>query len=857
MEEIRISVRTLVEFILRSGDIDNRHQGAPDHAMQEGGRIHRMIQRRMGAEYKAEVSLKYTHPTEKYILVVEGRADGVIEEKGQVTIDEIKGTYRDLAKLREPVAVHLAQAKCYAYIYALQQGLGRIRVRMTYCNMETEDIRFFYEEFEFKALEQWFQELIAAYGKWADYTWEWRRIRQQSIEGLEFPFSYREGQKELVTYVYQTIYHGRKLFLEAPTGVGKTIATLFPSVKAMGKGMGEKIFYLTAKTITRTVAEETFAMLRQKGLRFKSVILTAKEKICFLEKTECNPENCPYAKGHFNRVNDAIFDMLTNEESFTREKIEEYALKYQVCPFEMCLDMSLFADGVIGDYNYLFDPHVYLKRFFAESGSKDYIFLIDEAHNLLDRGREMYSAPLIKEEFMELKREIKQTLMSENAKKDPKSEGLEQMTLELTGASEEQDFMEAGLVEKESAKRSSWKKAKSIFLRKGYAEKTEYWLEKCNKAMLELKRECDGYTVVDSIDKFVQCLMRLHAVMDEYLDEQEEEKLPVRDTLLEFFFKVSHFLDIYEILDDNYIKYTAFCEDGNFLLKLFCVNPAENLKECMRRGRSSVLFSATFLPIQYYKALLGGESQDYEVYAKSVFNPEKRALLIANDVTSKYTRRSEEEFLKITRYLHEIVSRRHGNYMVFCPSYAFLRTVYDKFAENYADEEIECMIQNEMMNEADREAFLGRFRGNEACDLQADIAMDIDTEDHTLIGFCVLGGIFGEGIDLKNDSLIGAVIVGTGLPQVCEERELLKAYFDDRGENGFDYAYRYPGMNKVLQAAGRVIRTAEDIGIVALLDERFLQPSYGRMFPREWEHFEVVNENTVAKRVERFWDSWL
>uniref|UniRef100_UPI004056D9F7 ATP-dependent DNA helicase n=1 Tax=Acetatifactor sp. TaxID=1872090 RepID=UPI004056D9F7 len=840
--EIRVSVRGFVEFILRHGDIDNRRQGAPDNAMQEGSRIHRMIQRRMGAEYQAEVSLKYTHLTEKYILIVEGRADGIIEQNGEIIIDEIKGTYRDLVKMREPVPEHLAQAKCYAYMYGLKKEQKQIRVRMTYCNIETEDIRYFYEDYEFTELDEWFQGLIASYRKWADYTWEWRQIRQASIEALAFPFQYRDGQKDLVTYVYRTIYHGKKLFLEAPTGVGKTISTVFPSIKAMGKGMGEKIFYLTAKTITRTVAEGTFALLRKRGLQFKSVVLTAKEKICFMEKPECNPENCPYAKGHYDRVNDAIYEMLTTEESFTREKVEEYAERYRVCPFELCLDMSLFADGIIGDYNYLFDPHVYLKRFFGDGSGGNYIFLIDEAHNLLERGREMYSAPIIKEEFLEIKRELKQTVMSEMEEIGKKNQVSGQMTLEMTNVSDEKNRRYGG---------------KSILVRKGYAEKMEYQLDKCNQHLLALKRECENYCLVEDIDKFVQALLRLHTTLDEYLDEQEEEKLPVRESLLDFFFTISHFLDIYERLDENYVKYTQLGDDGRFLLKLFCVNPRENLKECMLRGRSTILFSATFLPIQYYKELLGGESEDFEVYAKSVFNPEKKALYIANDVTSKYTRRSEEEYYNIARYIDEIVKMRHGNYMVFCPSYAFMHTIYDKYTEYFADEEKECIIQSEYMNEEEREAFLARFEGNEDCDLQADIVMDIELEEQTLIGFCVLGGIFSEGIDLKKDSLIGAIIVGTGLPQVCNEREILKNYFDAKGENGFDYSYRYPGMNKVLQAAGRVIRTAEDVGIIALLDERFLQLSYRRMFPREWEYFETVNVDSIGKRVERFWDSWL
>lgn len=903
MGEIRISVRNLVEFLLRQGDIDNRHQHSSENAMQEGSRIHRMIQKRMGAGYRAEVGLRYTYPAQEYHLIVEGRADGIIEEQGAVTVDEIKGTYRDLVKMKKPVEVHVAQAKCYAYIYGSQNALTEIRVRMTYCNLETEDLRYFYEDYTMQELEEWFGGLMKAYRRWADYSWEWQKLRKASIEKLQFPFSYRDGQKELVTYVYQTIYHKKKLFLEAPTGVGKTISTIFPSIKAMGKGMGEKLFYLTAKTITRTVADDTIAMLRQQGLRFKSVVLTAKDKVCFLEKPDCNPESCPFAKGHYDRVNDCLYALLTREESFNRECVEDYARDYQVCPFELCLDISLFADAVIGDYNYLFDPHVYLKRFFGDGSGGNYLFLIDEAHNLLERGREMYSASLIKEDFQQLKREIKQTIVSELSEKADKDRIPGQLTLSMTKVSSELSQLveswkpeetdpakeqkdlpestdriaalqetgdgESGSVREDGEEEQSsvWiegrKKrhrgdSRSILVREGYGELMMYQLERCNKELLERKRECENYRLVDSIDSFVNALMRLHATMGDYLEEQEEEKLPVREEILDFYFQVSHFLDIYERVDEHYVKYTQMGEDGTFLLKLFCVNPRVNLKECMMRGRSAILFSATFLPIQYYKELLGGEEEDYEVYAKSVFNPEKRALYLACDVTSKYTRRTETEYYNITRYINEIVKNRHGNYLVFCPSYSFLRTIFDIYTEHFSDEATECLIQQESMCEEEREAFLGRFRGNRTEELQNAVGMDIvEEDDTTLIGFCVLGGIFSEGIDLKNDSLIGVIIVGTGLPQVCNEREILKHYFEERGENGFDYSYRYPGMNKVLQAAGRVIRTAEDVGIIALLDERFQQMSYRRLFPREWEQYETVNVDTVARRVERFWDSWL
>lgn len=808
--EIKVSVRNLVEFILRSGDIDNRRMTSADNAMAEGSRIHRMIQRRMGADYHAEVVLSYTFEGDKYTILVEGRADGIIidsKDNTKVTIDEIKGTYRDLHKMKGPVAVHLAQAKCYAFMYAVEKGLQSIKIRMTYCQMDTEELRYFEEECDFGELQDWFFEVLNQYKKWADFQSEWREARQKSIKELEFPFPYRKGQKDLVTYVYRTIYHGRKLFLEAPTGVGKTISTVFPSVKAIGEKKGDRIFYLTAKTITRTVAEEAFAILRERGLKFKTVLLTAKDKICFMEESKCNPEYCPYAKGHYDRINDAMYELLTKEDSFNREKIEEYAARHQVCPFEMCLDMSLFSDGVICDYNYVFDPHVYLRRFFGEGVQGDYLFLVDEAHNLVDRGREMYSAVLVKEDFLALKKTVKP-----------------------------------------------------------YAPKLEKQLEKCNKELLLFKRECENYQIVTEIASFVMALNRLAAGIEQYLEDNEDS--PVKEEILDFYFQVTHFLDIYERMDENYVAYTENESDGSFIMKLFCMNPRVNLTECLARARSSILFSATFLPIQYYKNLLGGEKEDYEAYATSVFDEEKRALFIGRDVTSKYTRRSAIEYRNIAAYIHEIVKNRQGNYMVFLPSHVFLNEVYDAYCNYFWEEnQVECLIQDDYMNEKEREEFLNRFRENGGAapgkaandfSLEEVIRMDIEYEEEkTLLGFCVMGGIFSEGIDLKNDSLIGAIIVGTGLPQVCNEREILKEFFQGMGENGFNYAYRYPGMNKVLQAAGRVIRTAEDIGVVALLDERFLEPSYQKMFPREWEHFEVLGIDEIAKRVEKFWNDWL
>ncbi|MBR4670448.1 MAG: ATP-dependent DNA helicase [Butyrivibrio sp.] len=816
---IQISVRRLVEFILRSGNIDNRiHQVSAD-AMQEGGRIHRMIQKSMGADYHAEVPLKYTHNTGRYELVIEGRADGILDKyfddenafdprqsmfegkkKQMPLIDEIKGTYRDLSKMKEPVPVHLSQAKCYAAIYLIQRGCPSIDVRMTYCNMDTEEIKYFDQTYTADEIIKWFNELIEKYLKWSDFEYEWELTRTASIKEVQFPFPYRDGQKELAAGVYRTIVHGKKLFLEAPTGTGKTITTVFPSVKAMGEQKVSKIFYLTAKTITRTVAEDAFNTLRElQKLKFKTVTITARDKICFLDEGErnCNPEACPYANGHYDRINDAIYDLLTNEDSFDREKIVEYAYKHEVCPFEMSLDMSLWADGVICDYNYVFDPFVYLRRFFADGLKSDYVFLVDETHNLLDRGREMYSAALRKESFLELSRTIKEF--------HPRIAG---------------------------------------------------HLDKCNKALLELKRECDGCKVLTGIDGFINPLNRLSGIISEYLEDHAEG--PCREDILLFYFDISRFLTIYDKVDENYVIYSEFNEMGDFIVRLSCIDPSTNLAECMARGRSSILFSATLLPIRYYKKLLGGTDEDFEMYAKSVFDPRRLGLFVGKDVTSRYSMRSYDQYRKIASYIDNIVSARGGNYLIFFPSHQFLDEVLDIYESEYFDPDTsELVVQKSFMSEDARESFLERFSEGNNLDLSDVIHMDIEVEeDKNILGFCVMGGIFSEGIDLKYDSLIGVIVVGTGIPLVCNEREIIREFFEQRGVDGFDYAYRFPGMNKVLQAAGRVIRTEEDKGIVALLDDRFMQGSYRALFPREWYGCRAVSTGEVKNAVSRFWSAF-
>lgn len=776
---IRISVRSLVEFILREGDIDNRVSGSMEKdAMLLGGKIHRKIQSRVGTNYTAEVPLKIQMPCDGFVLQIEGRADGVLKDDGKVLIDEIKGILRSLEHLEAPVPVHLAQAKCYAYIYAVQNSLKCIDVQMTYCQMETEEIRRFCQEFEFQELQTWFQDLVTQYEKWAKFEIEWRNVRNDSIRQIEFPFPYREGQRDLVVSVYRTILRKKKLFIQAPTGVGKTMATVFPAVRAVGEGLGEKIFYLTAKTITRTVAEQAFSLLKEKGLLYKTITLTAKEKICFCEEAECNPDACPYAKGHFDRVNDAVFDLITHSGDWSREVLEEQAKKHMVCPFEMSLDVSNWADAVICDYNYAFDPQAHLKRFFSESGKGEYLFLIDEAHNLVERGREMYSASLYKEDLLEVRKLVKA--------EDPK-------------------------------------------LAKGLSE--------CNQQFLELKRECEHYQILKSVSHIALKLMNVLSKLEDYLEECKDAEKKKR--VLDFYFAVRSFLNIHDIMDENYVIFSEMMEDGRFQIKLFCVNPAVNLQNYLEQGNSTIFFSATLLPVHYYKKLLSVEKDDYAVYAHSSFPQENKFLFIGTDVSTRYTRRGESTYQRFARYIAVMAEQKKGNYMAFFPSYRFLEEVHTCFLE-CVDHEVDSICQVSYMDEEQREEFLEEFE---------------QEREKSLVAFCVMGGIFSEGIDLTDDKLIGAVIAGTGLPQVCTEREILKQYFNAADMDGFDYAYLYPGMNKVLQSAGRVIRTESDRGVILLLDDRFRAMRYREVFPREWQQYQLGSVKNLEQEIRTFWES--
>jgi DNA excision repair protein ERCC-2 len=781
--KIHISVRNLVELVLRSGSIDSRYISSVRAV--EGTRIHQKLQKARkkiaklnNYEYISEVKLNYIFDYEHFTFEVEGRADGIVTNGSYIAIEEIKSTMRNLDNIEQDSnPLHWAQAKCYAYIYALQNKLTEISVELVYCQADTQEQKIFTRKFDIGELEVYFYTLIQSYILWAQMMSDWAKLRDGTIKDLDFPYEeYRKGQRQLAVCVYKTIQQKKKLFAQAPTGTGKTISTLFPVIKAMAEGETSKIFYLTARTITRQTAEDAFYNMKQKGLRFKVTTITAKDKICFCKEGSCTPEGCQYANGHFDRVNEAILDILECEDLLNRQAVEKYAQKHTVCPFEFSLDLTLWSDCIIGDYNYAFDPKVYLKRFFEEEAENDYVFLIDEAHNLVDRAREMFSASINKKTFLNIKKQIKDKKMNKCIKK-----------------------------------------------------LNTYMLS----VMKTLTNDEMATITKEQPEEFYMYLREFTHIADEWLAKNEQDEN--HTNILELYFEVIDFLRISEFYDDRYVTYMQHNEH-DLIIKLFCLDPSYLLSEAEKRSKASIFFSATLTPLTYFRQILGGKEEDFFIKLPSPFEHKNLDLLIAGNISTRWKNR-QSSYEKIVEYLYVFSTAQKGNYFAFFPSYHYMNTVYELFIDKYPD--ITTILQDNSMNEEQRENYLLQFEKQ---------------KDKTVLGFAVMGGIFSEGIDLIGDRLIGAAIIGVGLPQISLERDIIAEYYKNTLGMGYEYSYMYPGMNKVMQSAGRVIRTQSDRGVVMLIDERFLYNDYVDLFPDEWQAYKkIYNKDTLETELNKFW----
>lgn len=774
----KVSVKDLVSYVLRSGDLVFDIGGT--NRTLEGLFAHIKHQKNMGDEYQSEIHVTKTISFPSFDLKVTGRIDGLYEDKGLLIIDEIKSTYANLDDIDVDFnPLHWAQVLCYGFIYAEDEKLDELYLQLTYIQLEDDELKRLKKHYTFPQLKKEFMDMVQTYGTWVEKLERLNNAMILSTHELEFPFSgYRKGQRELAVAVYKTIKEGKgqRLFARAPTGTGKTLATLFPAIKALGQGHGEKIFYLTAKTIGREVANSTLDLLEANGLSLKRITLTAKDKMCLLEERDC--AECPYTEGYFDKVNQVVEEVLENKDRIDREVILDYAKNNGMCPYELSLDLSLFCHAIICDYNYAFDPRVSLKRYFAEASS-ELILLVDEAHNLVDRGRSMYSSELTKKPFLEMKRNFNDD--NKHLKKK---------------------------------------------------------LNEANSAFIQFRKiceTCDGaYKQTEKSDAFIKILRKLHKHMEAYLTENKV--FSFKDSFLDLFFDINHFIKISELYDEQYVTYYEKI-GTDVKIKLFCLDPSNQLKRIQDGVKATIVFSATLLPMNYYMDLLGGDKESYNMQIPSPFTQDHLGLLFHAGISTKYKHR-QSSYMDVAMSIHDTIDGDKGNYFAFFPSYSYLDEVRHIFQELYPS--IYVIAQEQGMSEQEKEDFLNEFEAG---------------KDETMVAFAVMGSSFSEGIDLIGDRLKGVVIVGVGLPMVCFERNIIKEYFDQNYNSGFSYAYIYPGMNKVLQAVGRVIRREEDIGVAVLIDERFSYGQYQNLFPAEWSHGKFVyHEEQVRDQLTYFWE---
>jgi len=782
----KVSVREIIDFIMRSGDITS--VSLSDKRMSDGTKAHQKFQNRQDEDYQAEVSINHSFDQDDMRYMVTGRIDGVIhsfEGTGIPLIDEIKSTSGNISFINDQNEKHWAQAKIYAYMYIIREDYEKAICRLTYIELDTFTIKQYTKEYTLAELENYFDQIMDLYAQFAKMIDRFENEMLSSAKDISFPFDgIRDGQSKLMKGVYRTIKDGEILFSRAPTGIGKTIATLFPSIKALGESETDKVFYLTAKTIGKEVAVNTINKLVEKELKIKYIVITAKDKICLQIETNCNPDVCPYAKGHYDRVNEAILEMYKSEDGYTRDVITKYAIIHRLCPYELSLDLALFSQIIICDYNYAFDPSAMLRRFFVDGNGK-YTLLVDEAHNLVDRARSMYSAELMKSQTMELKKLVK---------------GLDQRLY-------------------------------------GY-------FEKLNKIFIDMRKEMKYMDINDEVTK--EAPLELETFVRGIIYRTEKifkihKNWEHMDLLLAFYFIAYDFIKKYEIYGDNYVTY--YQRSGQELsVKLFCVDPRPNLREILVDMQGVIYFSATLLPMNYYKHLLGGTEDSYGLNLPSPFDPDKLNLMVDSSISTKYVDR-KSSLDELGKRILSFVEMMQGNYLIYFPSYKYMEQGIDKFMELVSDKNIEILVQRRNLSEEDKEKFIHSFSHKD--------------KDKTLVAFAVLGGMFGEGIDLVGEKLSGAIIVGVGLPLICFEQNIIKNYFEEIMGEGFDYAYTYPGMNKVMQASGRVIRTTDDVGSVLLIDRRFITVRYTKLFPPEWFHFRGIRSNMeLVHSLEHFWEDW-
>ncbi len=779
MKEFKIGVGELISFLYASGDLSS--ETFQNVSLLEGTKAHQYLQSKYQSTDDAEVFIQYSFSYSDDILItLSGRIDGLLNRNDEVMIEEIKSTRKNI--FSDDFALnleHLSQLKMYAYMMMKNKNLTDILGRVTYIQLSDYQVRHFESYFDVDLLESFFTESIERYLKWLEKLYLHYERKKETIKNLYFPFdTYRRGQREMMTAVYQTMMDDDLLYAIAPTGIGKTMASLFSTLKSLHED-NQKIFYLTAKTQGKKVALDTMDMLHESGLETKTLELTSKDSICFLEKRECDPEKCPFAKGFFDRLQEAMEDIFDHETLMTRSVVERYARKHMVCPFEFSLYVSYFVDVIICDYNYVFDPRAHLIRYFDEENYKP-LLLIDEAHNMISRSRDMYSSTIIRSDFIKIRRlanQMKPTI------------------------------------------RNAVKKVLDHFAL--YEERL------ATKPFLSI--EYPG-------DELIDVLRHLMKKIENAI--KENPKYPKKADVMEGYLSILGFIRIFEYYNDAYVTHIQKLEDGDITITLQCLDASAFIHDTIKhKAYGTVFFSATLYPIEYYQTLLT-ESKGETLKIKSPFDPNRLKLMILNQISTRFQDRSSSISL-VSQTIKRVVESKKGNYIAFFPSYHYLNQVLDALPKNIS---CDYFIQERDMSQDLRDVTLDRFK----------------TENQrSQLGLFVMGGMFAEGIDYVGDMLHGVIVVGVGLPMLSEQNNELKDYYQQKFDQGFNYAYTYPGMNKVIQAVGRVIRRKEDYGIAVLIDDRFTTQTYQKLYPLEWKKPTIIKDHEhLSKELSQFWETY-
>jgi DNA excision repair protein ERCC-2 len=828
-----ISVRDLVSFVWREGGLARSFERRLPNRALKGTRGHQEIQRNRPSGYVPEVSVRYEYSLGSDLLRVFGRIDGVFPDQSPVIVEEIKTVTRLWNGKADPL--HWAQLRFYAAVYADKHDQSDIVTQLTYLNLDTRQIEVFSRPEKRADLDLYLHETLSRYATWLQRYWDWCEVRDRSIATLPFPFDLRRrGQAELMAGVDEALKFKKRFFVEAATGLGKTMAILYPVVRSFSEGTTDRVFYLSAKNTGKEAALKALGVLREKGLRLRSLNLRSKTNTCVRDGHPCDMETCPLARDYYRNQKLAMEDALVHDD-LDYERLMAIGSRHQVCPFELALDVAPFVDLILCDYNYVFDQQQLLGRSLRTiSGSA--VGLVDESHNLVERGREMYSAELRTSDVGDLISEI-----GKDSRGLSRSLGefLKLFEVGEEGIGKVDDYPEQQLLLGGLPSEVSGNSGGDLRLR-------------------------DGFVSIGVPEWVMDVLHRLLSEMDQWLATGLSTSFG--ESLLEFYFELLHFV---RLTEHDPERFRCFVEGSRKpTLRLYCVDPASMLRESMNAFGTTVCFSGTLSPLPLFRRLLGGEEYDPILRLGSPFDAERLKIVLSTQIDTRLRFRCFSETALVDQIIGT-VGKNVGGYLVFFSSYRYLIDVVSALRQRCIDRG--RLVTGEVPLKEERSTGWARKRqskkskpfqrfiierGFPGGQLESEIGCDVEcvwqtpglndmerkrlidniscSPTETVITFAVLGGLFGEAVDVPGNRLKGVIVVGVGYPMISKERDLVASYFDQNSRDGFEVAYLVPGMNRVVQAAGRLIRNESDLGTVQLIDRRYADPVYRGLLPPWW-----------------------